>query len=215
MKVAVSAISGSLDAQIDPRFGRCQYFVIVETETMSLEVLPNPGQGASSGAGIQAGQTMAKQGVQAVLTGNVGPNAFQVLSQAGIRILTGVSGTVREAVERFKSGQLQETTAPTSPMHFGTGGGVGMGGGGGRGMGMGRGGGRGGGCGMGMRRWQTMPPYAQQPPGGLPVMPTAPPQMSREQEVSMLEDQMKSLQKQLDQTRRRLEGLRNNEQKDG
>ena len=215
MKVAVSAISGSLDAQIDPRFGRCQYFVIVETETMSLEVLPNPGQGASSGAGIQAGQTMAKQGVQAVLTGNVGPNAFQVLSQAGIRIFTGASGTVREVVERFKSGQLQETAVPTSPMHFGTEGGLGMGRGGGRGMGMGRGGGRGGGRGMGGGRQQAMGFPLQQFPTGFSAVPTQSAPISREQELSLLEDQMKSLQQQLDQTRRRLEELGKTEQKDG
>jgi len=215
LKVAVSAISGSLDAQIDPRFGRCQYFVIVETETMSLEALPNPGQGASSGAGIQAGQTMAKQGVQAVLTGNVGPNAFQVLSQAGIRIFIGASGTVREVVERLKSGQLQETATPTSPMHFGAGGGLGMGRGGGRGMGMERGGGRGGGRGTGGGRRQAMGVPPQQFPTSFPPVPTQSVPISREQELSLLEDQMKSLQKQLDQTRRRLEELGKTEQKDG
>ena len=182
---------------------------------MSLEVLSNPGQGASSGAGIQAGQTMAKQGVQAVLTGNVGPNAFQVLSKAGIRVFTGVSGTVREAVERFKSGQLPETTAPTSPMHFGMGGGIGMGRGGGRGMGMGRGGGRGGGRGMGGGRQQAMGFPLQQFPTGFSAVPTQSAPISREQELSLLEDQMKSLQQQLDQTRRRLEELGKTEQKDG
>jgi len=148
LRVAVSATSGSLDAQIDPRFGRCQYFVIADTETMSFEAIPNTGINAPHGAGIQAGQIVVNKGVQAVLTGNVGPNSFQVLSSAGIRIITGVSGTVREATEKFKSGELRETVAPTSPMHFGLGGGCGMG--------MGRGSGRG----MGMRRWQTMAPSA-------------------------------------------------------
>ncbi len=144
MIAAVSATNGSLDAQIDPRFGRCQYFVIVDTESMGFEVLPNTSRTTPHGAGIQAGQTLANHRVQVVLTGNVGPNAFRVLSSAGIRVITGLSGTVREVTEKLKAGQLKETTAPTSSMHFGAGG---------WGRGMRGGGGRGGGRGMGQRRW--------------------------------------------------------------
>jgi len=107
MKIAVSSTGGSLDDQIDPRLGRCSYFLIVDSETMKFEAIPNTASGAMSGAGIQAAQLVANRGVQTVLTGNVGPNAFQALSSAGISIITGVFGTVREAVEKFKSGQLQ------------------------------------------------------------------------------------------------------------
>jgi len=121
MKICVSAVSGNLDAQIDPRFGRCQYFVIVDAEPMSFEALPNASQGAAHGAGIQAAQTVVGRGVQVVLTGNVGPNAFQALSSAGIKVVTGVFGTVREAVERYKRGELKETGAPTVGGHFGMG----------------------------------------------------------------------------------------------
>ncbi len=121
MKICVSAVSGSLDAQMDPRFGRCPYFVIVDTETMSFEALPNASQGAAHGAGIQAAQTVVSRGVQVVLTGNVGPNAFQALRSAGIKIVTGVFGTVREVVERYKRGELKETGAPTVGGHFGMG----------------------------------------------------------------------------------------------
>ncbi len=194
MKVAVSATGENLEDQIDPRFGRCQYFVIVDTETMSFEALPNTSQGASSGAGIQAAQTVARKGVQAVLTGNVGPNAFQALSASGINIITGVFGTIREAVEKFKSGQLQKITAPTTPMGFGMGGsyGMGMGRGGGRGMGRGRG--------MGMGRFTTSVP-ASAPK--TPVTPT----MSREQEILTLENQIKNLQQQLDKLKKRLKEL--------
>lgn len=198
MKVAVSATNGSLDAQIDPRFGRCPCFVIVDTETMSFEALPNISQSAPSGAGIQAAQTVASRGAQAVLTGNVGPNAFQALSAAGINVITGVFGTVREAVERFKSGQLQRTTAPSAPMGFGMGGGYGMG------MGRGRGGGRG----MGRGRGMGMGSFVPQAPMGVPTTPVTPtPQMSREQEIVKLKNQMKSLQQQLDQIRKRLKEL--------
>ena len=195
MKIAVSAAGESLDAQIDPRFGRCPYFVIVDSETMKFEAIANTASGAMSGAGIQAAQLVANKGVQAVLTGSVGPNAFQALSSAGISVITGVFGTVREAVEKFKSGQLQKTTAPTTPMGFGMGGGYGMG------MGRGRGGGRG----MGFRRWQAAGPFPQAPM--TPISPV-PSQMPKEQEIQMLENQMESIQKQLDQIRKRLRELK-------
>jgi predicted Fe-Mo cluster-binding NifX family protein len=81
------------------------------------------------GAGIQAAQTLTKKGVDVLITGNVGPNAFQALSAAGIKIVTGASGTVREVVEKYKRGELSETGAPTVKGHFG--------------MGIGRGSGRG------------------------------------------------------------------------
>jgi len=121
LKVVVSATSENLDAQIDPRFGRCQFFVIVDTDTMSFEALPNTSQSAPSGAGIQAAQNVATKGVHAVLTGNVGPNAFQALSAAGINIITGVSGTVKEAIERYNRGELKEISGPTVQGHFGMG----------------------------------------------------------------------------------------------
>ena len=199
MKIAVSATSDGLDAQIDPRFGRCQYFVIVDTETMSFETSPNTAAGAMGGAGIQAAQILANKGVQAILTGSVGPNAFQVLSAAGIRIVTGVFGTVREAVEKFKGGQLQEVNAPTAPMGFGMGGGYGMGMGMGRGRGMGRG--------MGRGYLQAAWPFAPQAPVSIPATPSQP-QMSKQQEMQMLENQMKYRQEQLDQIRKRLKDLR-------
>lgn len=141
LKVAVSATGEDLDAQIDPRFGRCQYFIIVDTESMDYEAIPNESAMASGGAGIQAAQTVVGRGVEAVITGNVGPNAFQTLSASGIKIITGVGGIVRDAVDKFKKGELEGTSSPTVPGHFGMGGG--MGGGAGRGMGRGPGGGRG------------------------------------------------------------------------
>ena len=127
MKICVSAVANSLDAQLDPRFGRCPYFVIVDSESMQFEAIPNMASGATGGAGIQAAQIIANNGVKVVITGNVGPNAFQALSAAGIKIVTGVFGTVREAVEKYKKGELGETGAPTVGGHFGMGRGQGQG----------------------------------------------------------------------------------------
>lgn len=197
MKIAVSATNGTLDAQIDPRFGRCSHFIFVDSETMRFEAVQNVSQNASSGAGIQAAQMVGNQGAEIVLTGRVGPNASQVLSSLGIRIITGISGTVREAVENFKSGQLKGTSAPTGSTGFGAG----------RGSGRGRGMGRGGGRGMGFRRLQT-PYYGPQAPTNIPAMPAASPQMSGEEEIQMLENQMKIIQQQMKQIRSRLKELR-------
>ncbi len=127
MKVAVSAAEAGLDVAVDPRFGRCPYFVILGTDTMQFEAVPNTSQHMPRGAGIQAAQTVASKGARVVLTGNVGPNAYQALSAAGVRIITGVSGIVREAVMRYKNGELKETSSPNVGGHFGIGRGRGMG----------------------------------------------------------------------------------------
>jgi predicted Fe-Mo cluster-binding NifX family protein len=125
MKIAVSATEPSLDAQIDPRFGRCQYLIIVDPDTMEFEVVTNSAATAGGGAGIATAQTTAGKEVQAVLTGNCGPNAFQVLSAAGIKVVTGVSGKVRDAVLDYKAGKYEATVQPNVSPHFGMGGGMG------------------------------------------------------------------------------------------
>jgi predicted Fe-Mo cluster-binding NifX family protein len=122
MKICVTATANSLDAQIDPRFGRCSYLVIVDSETMQFEAIPNMAADASGGAGIQAAQTIANKGVKLLITGNVGPKAFQALASAGIEVATGAFGTVRDAVEKFKRGELRKTDAPSVGGHFGMGG---------------------------------------------------------------------------------------------
>jgi predicted Fe-Mo cluster-binding NifX family protein len=131
MKIAITATAASLDADIDPRFGRCQYFIIIEPETMEFEALENSGAMAGGGAGISTAQTIASKGIEAVLTGNCGPNAYQVLSAAGIKVVTGVSGKVRQAIQDYKSGKLKASSQPNVAGHFGVGGGMGRG----RGMG--------------------------------------------------------------------------------
>jgi len=122
MKIGISSTGKDLNAQVDPRFGRCQYFLIVDTDTMDFESISNESAMASGGAGIQAAQTIAKAGVGAMVTGNMGPNAFQTLSAAGIKVFTGATGTINEAVDKYKRGELQETNAPSVSSHFGMGG---------------------------------------------------------------------------------------------
>jgi predicted Fe-Mo cluster-binding NifX family protein len=127
VKMCVTAAGSTLDAAVDPRVGRAAYFVIVDSETMAFEAVPNTAAGAMSGAGIQAAQEIARKGVSVLITGNVGPNAFQALASAGIKIVVGASGTVREVIEKYKRGELRETSASTVGGHFGRGRGMGMG----------------------------------------------------------------------------------------
>jgi predicted Fe-Mo cluster-binding NifX family protein len=107
-----------LEAQVEPRFGRCPYFVVVDPDTLEFEAVENPNEGAVGGAGVQSGQLVASKGAQAVLTGNVGPNALQTLQAAGIVVYTGVSGSVKEAIDGYKAGELKPTQGPTvGPKH--------------------------------------------------------------------------------------------------
>ena len=121
MKVAVTAQGEDLLSDIDPRFGRCRFFLIVDIDTMDFESVSNENAMASGGAGIQAAQNIAKTGVKVVVTGNMGPNAFQTLSAAGIKVFTGANGTIKEAIEKYKKGELNETEAPNVGSHSGMG----------------------------------------------------------------------------------------------
>jgi len=184
MRIAITASGSTLDADLDPRFGRCAYFLIVDTETLAFEAVENPNVALGGGAGIQSAQLMAGKDVKFVLTGNCGPNAHETLSAAGIAVILGCSGTARDVVERFKAGQFDIATEANVADHAGMadapspsagqrmvgdepgmGRGLGAGGGGrgmGRGMGKGmgrRGGqgrGRGGGMGQGRGRDRGM-----------------------------------------------------------
>ena len=178
MKIAVTSTGPTLDDTVEARFGRCAYFLIIDTEILECEPIENPNIALGGGAGIQSAQLMSEKGVTAVLTGNCGPNAFNVFGQAGIQVIVGVSGPVRNAVEQFKASAFTSASGPSVSSHFGMntsmanpeprgqsmigstrqGGGMGFGMGGGRGMGqgMGRGGGMGRGIGRGTGRGMGM-----------------------------------------------------------
>lgn len=157
MKYAVSATGNSLDSAIDPRFGRAPYFIVVDSDSGNiLSVIDNKSaMDAAHGAGINAASMVAESGAEAVLTGSVGPKAYAVLEQAGIKIISDASGTVKQAVEAQNNSPAGEVSGPTSDGHVGIGQGQGAGQGpgcrrtGGSGMGLGRGMGQGQGMGQG------------------------------------------------------------------
>ena len=220
MKVAVSSSGRDLNAQLDPRFGRCAFFMIVETGDMSFEAFDNESIGLGGGAGIQAAQFVASKGAKAVITGNCGPNAVQTLSAAGIELFTGQAGTVKEAVERYINGGLTPTEEANVDNHFGMGeepvtapassapgtgmgmgagtgmgGGRGMGGGGGMGGGRGMGGGgrcMGGGGGRGMGRGMGMSGM------GMPGQ-AGPSPLPKTQDLKGLKEHAKNLSKQMEE----------------
>ena len=121
MKIAITATQPSLDARVDPRFGRCLCFLILETDTMDFEAVENTNAALGGGAGIQSAKLMADKAVRFVLTGNCGPNAYQVLSAAGIGVIVGCCGRVADAVERFQTGQLRVADEPSVGSRFGAG----------------------------------------------------------------------------------------------
>jgi len=123
MKIVVSAQGETLDAPASPVFGRCPIYVFVDSETMQFEAVPNPAMNQGGGAGIQAAQFVVERGAQAVLTGNLGPNAFDVLEAAGIPGYLVPEGTVRQAVEAFKAGRVQPMGGANVAAHAGMGGG--------------------------------------------------------------------------------------------
>ncbi len=201
MKVAISSSGKDLDSQIDPRFGRCAYFIICDTDSMEFEVFDNESISLGGGAGIQSAQFIASKGAKAVITGDCGPNAVRTLEAAGVTMFTGQSGTVREAVERVKNNELQSSKQANVPDHYGmqdsspqsdnSGMGMGMGGGRGMGRGMGMGGGKGMGRGMGMG-------------GGNQFNNTTQSGVTRDQELNLLKKQSEDLLKQVSEIQARI-----------
>lgn len=202
MKIVISAEGHTLDAPASPVFGRCPTYVFVDSETMEFEAVANPAMNQGEGAGIQAAQFVVNRGAQALLTGNLGPNAFAVLQAAGVPGYLIPEGTVRQAVESFNAGQLRQlgdaNVAAKAGALGGAGAGpsgVGLGLGSGLGRGMGRRRGRGCGRGMGMG-------------GGFVASPApAVPQPSPESEAAELRETIKGLREQLAKTMERLEQL--------
>ena len=108
MKVAITSQGMDMTSAVDPRFGRAKYFVVVDTDTSEFSAHDNTQNlNAVQGAGIQAGRNVIDLGVEAVITGNVGPKAFATLQAGGVKLYIGADGTISEALEKFKAGELQ------------------------------------------------------------------------------------------------------------
>ena len=111
MKLAITSTGKDLNADLDPRFGRAPYFIVVDSETLMFEVVENSQNlNLSQGAGIQAGKTVADKRADILITGHCGPKAFKVLKHAGVKILTGAQGTIMDVLMQFKNGELQIAT---------------------------------------------------------------------------------------------------------
>ncbi len=210
MKIAVTSTGPSLDDSVETRFGRCAYFLIINPDDMEFEVIENPNIALGGGAGIQSAQLMADKNVTAVLTGNCGPNAFQTFGAAGIKVITGVSGNIRQAVQKFKEGSLDYSGGPNVQSHYGMGkgGGMGPGRGMGRGGGMGRsmGGGRGmAQSGMSLNRQESQ---SGQPPFQSPsTQKKSGSESEKKNELAELRKQAEKLREQMEQTLSRIKEL--------
>ncbi len=118
MKILLSTLNASIDSDIDPRFGRATNFLIIDPETLEWQGVENPAIHAPGGAGIQAAQFVANQGCEAAVSGEFGPNAFNTLNAAGIKMYVyGSCKTAQEAIEKFKSGELEALTAAVGSGH--------------------------------------------------------------------------------------------------
>ncbi|MFC1601010.1 NifB/NifX family molybdenum-iron cluster-binding protein [Candidatus Sumerlaeota bacterium] len=120
MKIAITSAGTDLASPLDPRFGRAQAFIVYDTESDKFEAVDNSQNlNAVQGAGIQAAENVVRLGVACVITGNCGPKAFRALQSAGIKIMLCVGGTVQEAIDQFKAGDLEETDNANVGGHWG------------------------------------------------------------------------------------------------
>lgn len=119
MKIAITAQQDNQQALIDPRFGRAKFFILYDTDTKEFTAYSNEQNlNAAQGAGIQAAQNVARLGADAVITGHVGPKAFNTLQAAGIKVYVGVSGDVQTAIDAYRAGKFQEVNQPDVAGHW-------------------------------------------------------------------------------------------------
>ncbi len=121
MKIAITAVGDTPDDEVDPRLGRCAYFLIYDVESKQYQAVSNEAATQSGGAGVAAAQLVQGNGAEVVLTGNAGPNAFSTLQAAGVKVVVGVSGKVHEAVEKYLAGGYKSVDEASVKPHFGMG----------------------------------------------------------------------------------------------
>ncbi len=114
MKICITSEGNDLNSKVDQRFGRCQYFIFIDTDTSQFEAVQNQNVNGSGGVGVQSGQLVAEKEAKVLLTGKVGPNASKTLESAGIEVVLDVEGAVKEALDRFKNGELKPVKGPNA-----------------------------------------------------------------------------------------------------
>lgn len=124
MKVIVSSSGSDIDSPVSQVFGRAEYYILADTDDLTHEALENPATGQSSGAGVMAAQFVLEQAPGALISANIGPNAFQVLSAGSVECFAAPEGTVKEAVQAFARGELSSLSSPNARSHSGTAGGT-------------------------------------------------------------------------------------------
>lgn len=119
MKIAITSQGKDMESEVDPRFGRTKFFIVIDTATGEFSAVDNvQNLNAAQGAGIQAGANVVSLGVEAVITGHVGPKAFATLKAGGVKIYTGSTGTVADAMVQFKSGMLKQAESADVEGHW-------------------------------------------------------------------------------------------------
>ena len=119
MKVAVTSKGTLLDSEVDPRFGRAPYILIVDTDSLAFEALDNSDNvNAFKGAGIQAATMISDKGAEVLMTGYCGPKAFTTLEAAGVKVVSDISGKVRDAITTFKEGKVSYSTSANKDAHW-------------------------------------------------------------------------------------------------
>jgi|SRR3712207_62114 len=108
MKIAISATGKTMESLLDVRFGRCEYFQVHDTESGDIKILDNKGQDASGGAGIAATNQLIGEKVDVIITGNLGPNAFELIEKSGIRAYKSENNIISSVLEKYKNGELEE-----------------------------------------------------------------------------------------------------------
>ena len=114
MKICITAEGDNLESKVDQRFGRCQYFIFADTDTLEFEAVANQNLAGMGGVGVQSGQLVAEKQAEVILTGTVGPNASKILQAAGIGVVVDVSGSIKEVIEKYKNGELKPSDGPNA-----------------------------------------------------------------------------------------------------
>ena len=122
MKIAISSTGKTLESEVDSKFGRCKYFLIIEIENKKIKdfkVVENTAKAQAGGAGIGAGEIIANQKVDSIITVNLGPRAFSIFDQFKIKVYHG-EGKIKEVVENFANGKLKKLSNSNASQHHGS-----------------------------------------------------------------------------------------------